>query len=66
MHDEYATQAVNEQCKSELPYPGSKAMVSINRKWITRNMEQRLTEAATEPEMKRYIIGRFQWREEEL
>ena len=29
-------------------------------------MEQRLTEAATGTEIKRYIIGRFQWSEEEF
>ena len=45
--DEYATKAASEQCKSELPYPRSKAMVSINGNWITSNIEQRLTEAAT-------------------
>ena len=41
-------------------------MVSINGKWITSNIEQRLTEAATRTEMKRCIIGRFKWSEEDL
>ena len=62
--DKYATQAANKQCKSELPYPGSKSMVSINGKWITINEEQRLTESSMGPEMKRYIMGRFRWSEE--
>ena len=29
-------------------------------------MEQILTEAATGPEMKRYIIGRFKWSEDDF
>ena len=63
--DEYVTQAANDHSKLELPYPGSKSMVSINGKWITSNVEQRLTEAATGSEMKKYIIGRFKWSEED-
>ena len=41
-------------------------MVSINGKWIKSNIEQRLTEVATGPEMKSYIIGQFKWSEEDF
>ena len=62
--DEYATQATKGRGKTELPYPGIKAMISINGKWITSNIEQRVTEVSTGPEMRRYIMGRFRWSEE--
>ena len=64
--DEYATQETNGSDKTELPYPGSKAMIMINVKWIMINIEQRLKEASTGPEMRKYIIGRFTWSEEDF
>ena len=40
--DEYATAAVAENHPTQLPYPGSCAMLKINNQWITRNMEKSL------------------------
>ena len=62
--DEYATQATNGSDKTELPYPGSKEIISINGKWIMSNIEQRVTEASIGTEMRGYIMGRFMWSEE--
>ena len=41
-------------------------MVSINGKWITGNIEQRLMEASTGTEMERYMIGQFKWSKEDF
>ena len=62
--NEYATQATKDRDKTELPYPGSKAMILIKGKWIMSNIVQRVTDASTGPEMKKYIMGRFKWNEE--
>ena len=45
--DEYATQAVNDMDEMELPYRGSKVMISIGGKWITIHVEQRVSDALT-------------------
>ena len=62
--DEYATQAANSRDETELPYKGSRTMISIGGEWITSNIEQRVSDASTGPEMKKYILERFKWDEE--
>ena len=57
--NEYATQATNGRDESELPYLGSKAKNSIKEEWISSNIEQRVTDASTVPEMRKYLIRRF-------
>ena len=39
-------------------------MISIKGEWITSNIEQRVTDASTGPEMRKYIMERFKWNEE--
>ena len=39
-------------------------MISIRGEWITSNIEQRVADASTGPEMKKYIMERFKWDEE--
>ena len=64
LYDEYATQAANGRDETELPYQGSRAMISIRGEWITIIIVQRVTDALTGPEMKKYIMERFKWDEE--
>ena len=45
--DEYATQAAKGRDETELPYLGSKEMISIRGEWINSNIEQRVTDALT-------------------
>ena len=62
---EYATAAVKEDHPSKLPYPGSCAILEMNDRWTTRNLEQKLTEASTSPAIREYIIGKFKWGQKE-
>ena len=39
-------------------------MISIKGEWISSNIEQRVTDASTGLEMRKYIMGRFKWNEE--
>ena len=36
-------------------------MISIKGEWITSNIDQRVTDASTVPEMRKYTMGRFKW-----
>ena len=53
--DGYATEAVEQESPTELPYPGSGAMLKINDEWITSNYEQQLTKSATASALENYI-----------
>ena len=48
LRNDYATQALELNHPTELPYPGSWAVLQINGEWITRNYEQKLNKAVTE------------------
>ena len=66
MCDEYATQATKKEQLLELPYIGCKAILNIDGEWITRNYKQRVTDEATYPVMKNYILAKFQLGGEEF
>ena len=59
--DEYATNTIAENHPTKLPYPGSCAMLKIKDKWITSNMEQNLTEAATIQSIAEYTMEKYKW-----
>ena len=54
--NEYATNTVAENHPTKLPYPGSCAMLKIKDEWITSNMDQKLTEAATIQSIAEYTM----------
>ena len=62
---EYATSTVAENHPSQLPYPGSCAMIKVNGQWITSNIEQKLAETATTPAIKEYTMEKFNWIQED-
>ena len=55
---------MNDRDETKLPYRGSKVMILIRGEWITSNIEQRVSDASTGPEMKKYILERFKCDEE--
>ena len=59
--DKYATNTVAENHPTKLPYPGSCAMLKIKDEWITSNMEQKLTEAATTQSIAEYTMEKYKW-----
>ena len=63
--DEQATTALSNKDPTKLPYKGSQAMLTINGEWITSNYEQKLTDAATTPELEKYIKEKFKWSNED-
>ena len=62
--DEYATNTVEEDHPSELPYPGSCTMLKLNNEWITSNMQQKIIEAATIQPLAEYTMEKFNWTKE--
>ena len=57
--DKYATNTVEKDHPSELPYPGSCAMLKLNDEWITSNMEQKIIEAATIQPLAEYTMEKY-------
>ena len=64
--DEMAGKAIHQKPESLLPYKGSKAMVKIKDQWITDNITKRVTEAANSKATIDYIIGKFNWTDEQF
>lgn len=46
------------------PYPGSRAMLKIGRRWITSNYKRHLYSARWAPPVRAYMKAKYEWSDE--